>query len=95
MSKLDLLREHESMLNHTATQRKGEKMIKVLNKEWDENREGYLLTLEDDDSFFIPESKYDLIQIHISANKRELKAVVDEHEDDMEPIEYLGFELVS
>lgn len=69
-------------------------MIKVIRKEWNETKEGYVLMLEDGDSVFIPESKYDLIQIHASAEGKKLEAIVNEHEDnDSEPIEYLGFEL--
>lgn len=70
-------------------------MIEVIKKDWNEIEEGYVLTLEDGDSVFIPESKYDLIQTHISTNGKKLKAIVDEHEnDDSVPIEYLGFELI-
>lgn len=71
-------------------------MLKVVKKEWDETKEGYILTLEDGDSVFIAESKYDLIQLHTSLNGKKLKAVVDEHEDAFsEPIEYLGFVLAE
>lgn len=71
-------------------------MIKVIKKEWDEIKEGYDLTLEDGDTVFIPESKYDLIQLHFSTNGKKFKAIVDEHEDDInEPIEYVGFELAE
>lgn len=71
-------------------------MIKVVKKDWDESKEGYTLSLEDKDKVFIPESEYDKIQIHTSANGSKLKAIVNEHEDnDSESIEYLGFELVK
>lgn len=71
-------------------------MIKVVRKYWDEFKEGYSLFLEDEDIVFIPETEYDKIQTHTSANGKKLKAVVNEHEgNDSEPIEYLGFELVE
>lgn len=71
-------------------------MIKVTKKSWDEVKEVYVLTLDDGDAVFVPESKYDQIQLHESVNGKRLKAVVDEHEDNYsEPIEYVGFELMK
>lgn len=71
-------------------------MIKVVKKDWDEINEGYTLSLENGDTVFIAESNYDLIQTHTSSNGKQLKAIVNEHEDKFaEPIEYLGFDLIS
>lgn len=69
-------------------------MINVIKKDWDELKEEYVLTLADGDKVHIPESKYDLIQVHTSEKGKKLNAIVNEHDDDSEPIEYLGFKLI-
>lgn len=70
-------------------------MIKVIKKEWNDFNYSYTFRLENGDQVIIKERDYNAIMLHESVNGNTYKAVVNEHEDDIEePVEYIGFELV-